>query len=70
VDDSLRSRIIGGEAIDDIRRRAAGLVTGTLRDDACEKVRLGLTTPEEAIRVLFDYPPRLSSPAAPPKSGQ
>jgi len=33
-----------------------GRTDGVLWDDAREKVRQGLTTVEEVMRVLFDYP--------------
>jgi len=55
VDDTIREMIIGKKSIDEIKKYAikeCGMVT--LRDDAFLKVRDGVTTLEEAIRITTE----------------
>jgi type II secretory ATPase GspE/PulE/Tfp pilus assembly ATPase PilB-like protein len=56
LDDALRRRIVEGAPMETLWWEAFGRRGGSLRDDAREKVRQGLTTVEEATRALFDYP--------------
>jgi type II secretory ATPase GspE/PulE/Tfp pilus assembly ATPase PilB-like protein len=56
IDDALRRRIVEGAPLETLWWEAFGRRGGSLRDDAREKVRQGLTTAAEVVRELFDYP--------------
>jgi type II secretory ATPase GspE/PulE/Tfp pilus assembly ATPase PilB-like protein len=56
VDEPLRQLIADDAAAETLWQATFGLKGGSLWDDAREKVRLGVTTVEEALRVLFDHP--------------
>jgi type II secretory ATPase GspE/PulE/Tfp pilus assembly ATPase PilB-like protein len=56
IDDALRRRIVEGAPLETLWQETFGRTGGSLRDDAREKVRAGLTTAEEVLRALFDYP--------------
>jgi type II secretory ATPase GspE/PulE/Tfp pilus assembly ATPase PilB-like protein len=57
VDNDLRGRIAAGATVEELAPLVVGRPNGSLWEDARQKVRQGLTTVEEALRVLFDYPP-------------
>jgi type II secretory ATPase GspE/PulE/Tfp pilus assembly ATPase PilB-like protein len=56
VDEPLRQLIADDAPVEALWQATFGPKGGSLWDDAREKVRLGLTTVEEALRVLFDHP--------------
>jgi len=56
VDAQLRQLIADGAPLEALWQESFGRTGGALWDDAREKVRQGLTTVEEVVRVLFDYP--------------
>ncbi len=51
LSDEIRHLITSGADANVIRQRAVQEGMLTLREDALEKLRLGLTTPEEVVRV-------------------
>ena len=53
VSDDMRDMVLRRASAHEIRRHAIGEGMGTLKDDALEKVLLGLTTLEESTRVLY-----------------
>ena len=57
MDAQLRQLIADGAPLEALWRESFERTGGSLWDDAREKVRQGLTTVEEVVRVLFDYPP-------------
>jgi type II secretory ATPase GspE/PulE/Tfp pilus assembly ATPase PilB-like protein len=57
VDPPLSQLIADGAPLETLWQESFGRAGGSLWDDAREKVRQGLTTVEEVVRVLFDYPP-------------
>jgi type II secretory ATPase GspE/PulE/Tfp pilus assembly ATPase PilB-like protein len=63
VTDELRQLIANDTPREILERETFGQTGGSLWDDARDKIRQGLTTVEEATRVLFDYP------HPPPKAG-
>jgi general secretion pathway protein E len=65
VDQELRRQIAVGVPSPLLWEQTLGQDGRSLLDDARQKVRQGLTTPEEACRVLFDYPHSLSSAVSP-----
>jgi type IV pilus assembly protein PilB len=55
VDEKIRKMIMGMATFEEIKRYALKDTDYmTIRDDGVEKVRLGLTTPEEVLRVTLD----------------
>jgi general secretion pathway protein E len=54
INDELRARIVAGTPLDEIRRMAVQLGMVPLRMDGWNKVRQGLTTAEELLRVTSD----------------
>jgi len=69
-DDRLRDLISRGAPVLDIDAAARDTGTGTLLEDARDKVAAGITTPEEVLRVLgaqvASHPEAPGDPAAPP----
>jgi type II secretory ATPase GspE/PulE/Tfp pilus assembly ATPase PilB-like protein len=64
VDDDLRQLIAADASVSELWQATFARTGGSMWDDAREKVREGLTTVEEALRVLFDYsPPRAEGQA-------
>jgi type IV pilus assembly protein PilB len=57
VDPPLSQLIADGAPLETLWQESFGRTGGSLWDDAREKVHQGLTTVEEVVRVLFDYPP-------------
>ena len=55
VDKNLRSLILTSRNLDEIKSSALETGLKTLEDDACEKVRAGLTTVDEVRRVLGTF---------------
>lgn len=58
MDDELRRLIAENASAETLWQASFGRNGGSLWDEAREKVRQGLTTVEEAMRVLLDYPHR------------
>jgi type II secretory ATPase GspE/PulE/Tfp pilus assembly ATPase PilB-like protein len=56
VTDELRQLIANDTPREILEQETFGQTGGSLWDDARDKIRQGLTTVEEAARVLFDYP--------------
>jgi type II secretory ATPase GspE/PulE/Tfp pilus assembly ATPase PilB-like protein len=65
VDDELRQLIAEDAPMEKLWQATFGRSNNSLWEDARDKVRQGVTTVEEAIRVLFDYPLRQRDPKAP-----
>jgi general secretion pathway protein E len=51
MSDKIRKQISGGSAETEIRQTARQEGMTTLKEDAWRKVKSGITTPEEALRV-------------------
>jgi type II secretory ATPase GspE/PulE/Tfp pilus assembly ATPase PilB-like protein len=54
VDDKIREMIIERASVDDIRKYATSQGMKTLREDALEKHKQGITTKEEVLRVTSE----------------
>ena len=66
IDNRLGGLIAEEASLERLWQETFGRNGGSLWDAARDKVRQGLTTVEEAIRVLFDYrPPGSEAPAKP-----
>ena len=54
MNDSLRSLVLKRASADQIKEKALSLGMRTLRDYGWTKIKMGLTTPEEVLRVSED----------------